>query len=291
MYPESKEDQYEYEAQNEIASEVVSKIKSDTEAERDNNNNNNEEAVQDNLSHSPPRGMPSIEFFSPEGVGDVDPVENKQYAIPIAIYMPSNPQPVKSLSEGDRYLLKCICVGDSDTGKSTFITNLEKYTISHISTIGIDFAIVEQDDCRFQVWDTAGQGRFRTITSAYYRGCHFALVFANVGAVDTANLWVNEAIKNLPDDYELYWIKNNAGKVEFVSCNELPIVEIEAQAFVSPQLLASKDECHQISQDILSLARERILMVQDLDENNDNNALPEDQNDAEEQPKRNCILM
>jgi Ras-related protein Rab-1A len=40
-------------------------------------------------------------------------------------------------------------------------------------TIGVDFRFRKQDVdgaiCKLQIWDTAGQEKFRTITSAYYR--------------------------------------------------------------------------------------------------------------------------
>lgn len=35
-----------------------------------------------------------------------------------------------------------------------------------------------QESLRMQIWDTAGQDRFRTITSSYYKGAHgIVLVF------------------------------------------------------------------------------------------------------------------
>jgi small GTP-binding protein len=44
----------------------------------------------------------------------------------------------------------------------------------HNSTIGVDFKIktiiVDNKKIKFTLWDTAGQDRFRTITSNYYKG-------------------------------------------------------------------------------------------------------------------------
>ena len=55
-----------------------------------------------------------------------------------------------------------------------FVDNM--FSESFISTIGVDFKIktIELDGKRYklQIWDTAGQDRFRTITSGYYRGAH-----------------------------------------------------------------------------------------------------------------------
>lgn len=45
---------------------------------------------------------------------------------------------------------------------------------SHLTTIGIDFKIktiiIGKDKIRLQIWDTAGQQKFKTITQTYYRG-------------------------------------------------------------------------------------------------------------------------
>lgn len=63
------------------------------------------------------------------------------------------------------------------------------FTTAFYNTIGVDFVPsplkqkmknIELDGrkIRMQIWDTAGQDRFRTITSSYYKGAHgIMLVF------------------------------------------------------------------------------------------------------------------
>jgi len=58
----------------------------------------------------------------------------------------------------------------------------DTFSDSYLATIGVDFSIktipIYDKDIKLQIWDTAGQERFKTITSAYYRGCHaLILVF------------------------------------------------------------------------------------------------------------------
>jgi Ras-related protein Rab-1A len=94
-------------------------------------------------------------------------------------------------------------IGDSGVGKSCLLLRFadDTYTESYISTIGVDFKIrtIELDGktIKLQIWDvswwrnvksssilillfsssqTAGQERFRTITSSYYRGAHGIIV-------------------------------------------------------------------------------------------------------------------
>lgn len=76
------------------------------------------------------------------------------------------------------YLIKCLIIGDSGTGKSTLLLRFtdDIFTTKYMSTIGVDFKIktinYKEKNFKFQIWDTAGQDRFRTITSSYYRGAN-----------------------------------------------------------------------------------------------------------------------
>ncbi|KAI8424885.1 hypothetical protein MSG28_006806 [Choristoneura fumiferana] len=70
------------------------------------------------------------------------------------------------------YLFKLLLIGDSGVGKTSILFRFSEdaFNISFISTIGIDFKIRTIDLDGKKVKDTAGQERFRTITTAYYRG-------------------------------------------------------------------------------------------------------------------------
>ena len=66
------------------------------------------------------------------------------------------------------FVFKVILVGDSGVGKSALITRFaeDTFNTSFLSTIGIDFKIrhlrVDDDTVvKLNVWDTAGQDRFR----------------------------------------------------------------------------------------------------------------------------------
>jgi len=84
------------------------------------------------------------------------------------------------------YLMKLIVIGDSGVGKSCLLVRFADDTFSHsfISTIGIDFKVrtmkVDDKVVKLQLYDTAGQERFRTITTAYYRGSHGILLVYDV---------------------------------------------------------------------------------------------------------------
>ncbi|XP_028090719.1 ras-related protein RIC1-like isoform X2 [Camellia sinensis] len=80
-----------------------------------------------------------------------------------------------------------------------FCNQNDSYLESYISTIGVDFKIrtVEQDrkTIKLQIWDTAGQEHFRTISSSYYRGAHGIIVvydMTNQGSFNNVKQWLSE---------------------------------------------------------------------------------------------------
>ncbi|XP_028088253.1 ras-related protein RIC1-like [Camellia sinensis] len=100
------------------------------------------------------------------------------------------------------YLFKLLLIGDSGVGKSCLLFEvclIDSYLEKFHSTIGVDFKIrtVEQDGktIKLQIWDTAGQEHFRTISSSYYRGAHGIIVvydMTNQGSFNNVKQWLRE---------------------------------------------------------------------------------------------------
>lgn len=93
------------------------------------------------------------------------------------------------------YIFKVIVVGDSGVGKSNLLSRFtrDEFNQNSMSTIGLDFSkrsvMIEGKTIKAQVWDTAGQEKFRAVTSAYYRGA--------VGALVVYDITSNESFENL----------------------------------------------------------------------------------------------
>jgi len=72
--------------------------------------------------------------------------------------------------------IKLLMIGDSAVGKTSLLLRYANDTFSStfITTIGIDFKIktvhLSGKKVKLQIWDTAGQEQFRTITRSYFRG-------------------------------------------------------------------------------------------------------------------------
>lgn len=115
------------------------------------------------------------------------------------------------------YLLKILIIGDSGVGKSSMLLRFADDTFmeSYVSTIGIDFKIktmkISDKIFKFQIWDTAGQDRFRTITTSYYRGAHgiiMAYDITNKTSFINLEKWLQEIKKYAVDEVTTILIGN-----------------------------------------------------------------------------------
>lgn len=88
-------------------------------------------------------------------------------------------------------VFKLLIVGDSDVGKSSILLRFtdDRFDEEHPCTIGVDFKI-KRVECRgnkinLTIWDTAGQEKFRSLTSSYYRGTHGIILVYDITKRET----------------------------------------------------------------------------------------------------------
>jgi len=105
------------------------------------------------------------------------------------------------------FLFKVVLIGDSGVGKSNLLSRFTRneFVVESKSTIGVEFATrtlqVEGKAIKAQIWDTAGQEKYRAITSAYYRGAVGALLVYDISRMPTfehLERWLQELL-NLAD--------------------------------------------------------------------------------------------
>ena len=88
-------------------------------------------------------------------------------------------------------LFKVIIIGDSAVGKSCLMNRVTRNEFSddHEVTVGVEFGafMVKLDKCifRLQIWDTAGQENYKSITKIFYKGAHCVILAYDITRHDT----------------------------------------------------------------------------------------------------------
>jgi Ras-related protein Rab-2A len=104
------------------------------------------------------------------------------------------------------YVFKYIIVGESCVGKSSIMTQFvdNKFNYSHEMTIGVDFSSrminINNKNYKLNVWDTAGQESFRSITRAYYRSSAAVILVYDITNYKTfiaLDKWIREINYNI----------------------------------------------------------------------------------------------
>jgi len=121
------------------------------------------------------------------------------------------------------YIFKYIIIGDSSVGKTSLISSLmnASFKKEYTTTIGVDFAskILKLDDriVKIQIWDTAGQEAFKSITKCYYRGaigCVIVFDITNVKSFENVKSWLNDVNHSDRSDKRQIMIVGNKKDLE-----------------------------------------------------------------------------
>ena len=122
------------------------------------------------------------------------------------------------ISEGNyNYLLKFIIIGDAAVGKSNLLV---RYTSGQFKeeyqlTIGVEFGsnnvIISDNTYRIQIWDTAGQENFRSITRSYYKNTACAIIvyeISNKKSFENISSWIEECKNTAPKSILMVLVGN-----------------------------------------------------------------------------------
>ena len=122
------------------------------------------------------------------------------------------------ISEGNyNYLIKFIIIGDAAVGKSNLLV---RYTSGQFKeeyqlTIGVEFGsnnvIIRDNTYLIQIWDTAGQENFRSITRSYYKNTACAIIvyeISNKKSFENISSWIEECKNTAPKSILMVLVGN-----------------------------------------------------------------------------------
>ena len=114
-------------------------------------------------------------------------------------------------------LFRVIIVGDTGVGKSCLLLRFSENTFNeqHNVTIGVEFGSksieIGNTAVKLQIWDTAGQESFRSITRSFYRRADGVLLVYDATARHTfenCKYWLDEIKQNSATDVVIYLVAN-----------------------------------------------------------------------------------
>lgn len=115
------------------------------------------------------------------------------------------------------YFAKILMIGNSGVGKTNILLRYcdADFKINHMSTIGLDFKIkmvqVDNKKIRLQIWDTAGQEKFKTVTQSYFKGCKGIFVVYSIDDRESFNAverWIEQAKTHANENLTMILIGN-----------------------------------------------------------------------------------
>jgi Ras-related protein Rab-6A len=98
--------------------------------------------------------------------------------------------------------IKLVMIGDCSVGKTSLVTRLvfDRFKSDSSSTIGGAFNILTKEIdnneyVKFQVWDTAGQDRFRSLVPMYVKNCKIVFIVFDITSmtsfISIKDYWYN----------------------------------------------------------------------------------------------------
>jgi small GTP-binding protein len=137
--------------------------------------------------------------------------------------------------EKEAELVKLIVIGDQSVGKSSLIIRFtdEIFGENTMSTIGIAFrkkvCVIDNQETKVTIFDTAGHERYRQITKYFYHGCKGIIIVCDVNVRSTfesVENWI-QGLSIIDTEVDILLIGNKIDLERNVSSDELKIVAKE----------------------------------------------------------------
>ena len=129
-------------------------------------------------------------------------------------------------------IFNIVMLGETGVGKTSIVQRFvaEKYNDNNNPTIGASFIsksyIIPNTNLsmKFQIWDTAGQEKYKSLASMYYRDAHAAIIvydITNKSSYDAIKNWVSELKSSSNKDIFIVIVGN---KADLVHKEEIDVV-------------------------------------------------------------------
>ncbi len=128
------------------------------------------------------------------------------------------------------YVSKIIVVGDSGVGKTNILTRFGRndFIQNSSSTIGVEFFTkiceINGYNIKFNIWDTAGQEKYKSITRTFYYNSNSAIVVFDLNdkeSFQNIKSWLDEIKLYTSEDIFIVLVGNKCDLEREVSTNQI----------------------------------------------------------------------
>jgi len=116
-------------------------------------------------------------------------------------------------------------LGMSSTGKTSIIMRLLTDRWGRFdATIGASFATYVVDEIKYEIWDTAGNERFRSLLPMYYRSTDLMLMVFDLSNLDTINNlaeYLEGIMKTVKNEYRIIVVANKSDLIKGESYDKI----------------------------------------------------------------------
>ena len=128
----------------------------------------------------------------------------------------------------DECVYKVLLLGDSTVGKTCFLLRYcdKTFEDAHLMTVGLDYrlksmVLKNEKNVKLQIWDTAGQDRFRAITKNYYKGANGIILIydvTNLQSYENVKNWIAQIKESASQNVIVYLVGNKIDVKEEDRC-------------------------------------------------------------------------
>ena len=120
-------------------------------------------------------------------------------------------------ANGYDMIFKIVLIGDTSVGKTNILSKYltDEFDAKSKATVGVEFGVknfkIENNIVKVQIWDTAGEERYRSITNAYYKGAKGSLLvydITNKKSFENIEKWISDLKANTGDNISMILLGN-----------------------------------------------------------------------------------
>ena len=153
----------------------------------------------------------------------------------------------------DEEIIRCktIIVGNSGVGKTSIISRyLNKFNPKEKTTIGASFTNkleeINNNKILFEIWDTAGQEKFRSINSIFYQDAYICLLVYDItdkkSFDDLKDYWYDSVLEHSTKDIIFHIVGNKIDLLQNEEVNRDEVKEFCQKIDADINYISAKEE-------------------------------------------------